>query len=424
MSQIILEEQATPATPDANKVKVYAKAGGGLYTLDDAGAETDLAASGGSTLPVTDTTGIAKGSADATKVVRLEVDGLTTATTRVLTVQDKDITIADNADLHTQGTDTALGAVGTKNPPIDADKVLYRDSAAADVLVTSTWTQVKAFLKTYFDTLYNLYVHPNHTGAVTSVADGATTITDKAVTLAKMNDMATASLLGRNTAATGVPEVLSKATALSLLNVADGANAYVHPNHSGDVTSVADGAQTIAANAVTNAKAAQMATKTYKGRTSAATGNAEDVPVATLKTDLILVKADVSLGNVDNTSDATKNAATVTLTNKRITSRVTTIASSATPTPAGDDSDIFTVTALAEAAAFGAPTGTPVNGQKLTIRIKDNATARALSWNAIYRAGSDVALPTTTVISKTLYCGFIYNSASSTWDLVAVTNNI
>ena len=55
---------------------------------------------------------------------------------------------------HTAGTDTALGAVGTKDPPIDADLCLYRDSAAANVLVTSTWAQIKAFLKTYFDTLY------------------------------------------------------------------------------------------------------------------------------------------------------------------------------------------------------------------------------------------------------------------------------
>jgi hypothetical protein len=55
---------------------------------------------------------------------------------------------------HTQGTDTALGAIGTKNPPIDADLAIYRNSAASNVLVTSTWTQVKAFLKTYFDTLY------------------------------------------------------------------------------------------------------------------------------------------------------------------------------------------------------------------------------------------------------------------------------
>jgi hypothetical protein len=37
------------------------------------------------------------------------------------------------------------------------------------------------------------------------------------------------------------------------------ADAYVHPNHSGDVTSVGDGAQTIAANAVTLAKLATQA---------------------------------------------------------------------------------------------------------------------------------------------------------------------
>ena len=55
---------------------------------------------------------------------------------------------------HTEGDDQALGVLGTKNPPINADKVIYRDSAAADALVTSTWTQVKAFLKTYFDGLY------------------------------------------------------------------------------------------------------------------------------------------------------------------------------------------------------------------------------------------------------------------------------
>lgn len=47
---------------------------------------------------------------------------------------------------------------------------------------------------------------------------------------------------------------------------------------SGDVSfAVAGGAGTIAANAVTNAKAAQMATQTIKGRTTALTGNAEDL---------------------------------------------------------------------------------------------------------------------------------------------------
>lgn len=99
--------------------------------------------------------------------------------------------------------------------------------------------------------------------------------------------------------------------------------------------------------------------------------------------------------------------------------RVGTTGSSATPTPNCDTDEVYTVTALAAGATFGAPTGTPVNGQKLIIRVKDNGTARTLAFNAIYRA-MGTALPTTTVISKTLYMGFIYNSADSKWDLVAM----
>lgn len=45
---------------------------------------------------------------------------------------------------------------------------------------------------------------------------------------------------------------------------------YVHPNHSGDVTSAADGAQTIAAGAVTLAKQADMAEATVQGRAAGA----------------------------------------------------------------------------------------------------------------------------------------------------------
>jgi len=98
--------------------------------------------------------------------------------------------IAYQDELHTQNTDTALGVLGTKATPVDADKVVQRNSAASDALVTSTWTQIKAFLKTYFDTLYNKYVHPNHSGEVTSDADGSQTIANSAVTQAKMADNA------------------------------------------------------------------------------------------------------------------------------------------------------------------------------------------------------------------------------------------
>lgn len=61
---------------------------------------------------------------------------------------------------------------------------------------------------------------------------------------------------------------------------------------------------------VTNVKLAPMATKTYKGRTSAATGVPEDVAVATLKADLALTKADVGLGSADNTADSAKPVST------------------------------------------------------------------------------------------------------------------
>lgn len=110
---------------------------------------------------------------------------------------------------------------------------------------------------------------------------------------------------------------------------------------------------------------------------------------------------------------------TQTLTNKRITPRVASTSSSATPTPNADTTDVYILTALGEAAAFAAPSGTPTDGQKLIIRIKDDGTARALSFNAIYRA-IGVTLPTTTVLGKTLYIGQIYNSAASKWDVLGV----
>lgn len=115
---------------------------------------------------------------------------------------------------------------------------------------------------------------------------------------------------------------------------------------------------------------------------------------------------------------------TNTLTNKRITSRTGTATDAATHTINADNYDEYTITAQAQAFTVAAPTGTPTEGQKLILRIKDNGTARAITWNTIFRASSDLALPTTTVLSKTLYCGFIYNATDSKWDLIALLNNI
>lgn len=131
--------------------------------------------------------------------------------------------------------------------------------------------------------------------------------------------------------------------------------------------------------------------------------------------------------NTDSTLQSDINFAytdtlTRTLSNKRITTRIVSITSSATPTPNADITDQYNITALAANATIGAPTGTPTDGQILSFRIKDNATARTLAWNAIFRGSTDFALPSTTVISKTMYVYFKYNSTDTKWDCVGLTN--
>ncbi len=131
------------------------------------------------------------------------------------------------------------------------------------------------------------------------------------------------------------------------------------------------------------------------------------------------VKTALALENVSNTSNATERAAVRTLTNARITKRVFSTADTATLTIDSDSYDGAKVTALAQAMTIAAPTGTPTVQQGLIIRLKDNGTARALTWNAAFRA-IGVTLPTTTVISKTTYVGCIWNTDDSKWDAIAV----
>ena len=114
-------------------------------------------------------------------------------------------------------------------------------------------------------------------------------------------------------------------------------------------------------------------------------------------------------------------AATQTLTNKRITKRITTIASAAEPTVNTDNCDVVSITALAVAITSMTTnlSGTPTNFQTLIYRIKDNATARAITWGASFEARG-TALPTTTVISKVLTVGFIFDTVSAKWGCVVV----
>lgn len=129
--------------------------------------------------------------------------------------------------------------------------------------------------------------------------------------------------------------------------------------------------------------------------------------------------ADVTVTLPSATDTLVGKATTDTLTNKRITQRVQSVTSAATVTPSGDNDDAVVVTAQAEAVTFAAPSGTPTEGQRLTIRIKDNGTARGITWNVIYR-NCGATPPTTTVLSKTTYVGFVYNAVDTKWDCIAV----
>ena len=88
--------------------------------------------------------------------------------------------------------------------------------------------------------------------------------------------------------------------------------------------------------------------------------------------------------------------------------------------PSADGDDIVTVTALSQSLEVlnPSPAHTVMQGQKLILRIMDDGTPRAITWGDQYRAIQS-SLPATTIASKTLYLGFMYNVADTKWDLVA-----
>ncbi len=115
------------------------------------------------------------------------------------------------------------------------------------------------------------------------------------------------------------------------------------------------------------------------------------------------------------------------LQNKWVRKRVGTTTSTSSLTIDYSVNNYYTVTALAATMTINAPTGSPVEGDELVIRIKDNGTARSLSFttgsSGTFRASSDLPLPTTTILGKTMYVKFYYNEADLRWDFVSYLDN-
>lgn len=129
---------------------------------------------------------------------------------------------------------------------------------------------------------------------------------------------------------------MTDAQEAKLDSVASNANNYSHPNHTGDVTSTGDGSTVIGANkvltamvntnAITNAKLAQVSTASIKGRTSASTGDPEDLTGAQARVIINVggipnneIPNGITNGNTGEQSQTVVSATNYYITNSGIT---------------------------------------------------------------------------------------------------------
>jgi hypothetical protein len=130
---------------------------------------------------------------------------------------------------------------------------------------------------------------------------------------------------------------------------------------------------------------------------------------------------DATSTSVAGTGDVTMNGVQ-TLTNKRITKRVTTLSSSTTYTCPGDTSDAckMAMTGATGTLTMAAITGTPNDGDMLMLRLRCT-NAQTLSWDASFIASPNVALPTSCPAGTTTetVIGVMYSSDLTKWQILA-----
>ena len=178
-----------------------------------------------------------------------------------------------------------------------------------------------------------------------------------------------------------------------------------------------------------------MATARLLGRTTAATGAIEEISIgaglslaagvlsATGGGGVSLAKLTMNNGGAGDASGSQYDGSVAkTLSwntlgaQPRTPQKQTAGGNSVTPT---FNDDIVERSGANGAITLNNPTGTAVDGFGIVIRLKDNGTARAISYGTQYRAMA-TALPTTTVSNKWLYLGMIFNNADTKWDVVSV----
>jgi hypothetical protein len=103
--------------------------------------------------------------------------------------------------------------------------------------------------------------------------------------------------------------------------------------------------------------------------------------------------------------------------------RVVVIADATSITMDADTTDMATQanTQAVGTLTVNAPTGTPVNGQKLMLRLR-STNVQTFSWNAIFQGGTTPLPTTSSGSSKYDYYGFIYNGTATKWQIVGTAS--
>ena len=207
------------------------------------------------------------------------------------------------------------------------------------------------------------------TGDVTGSGTGsfAATIAANAVGFTKMADIATDTLIGRDTAATGDPEAITVTGGIEF----SGAGSIRTSAFTGDVTKTAGGtALTIAANAVDNTKAADMGANTIKANATAATADPADLAVGT---NTVVGRV---AGNIVAAQLVDAQVAAATLTNAKLANVATATLKGRATAGTGSPEDLTgtQATALLDTFSSGAKGLAPASGGGTTNFLRADGT--------------------------------------------------
>jgi len=112
-------------------------------------------------------------------------------------------------------------------------------------------------------------------------------------------------------------------------------------------------------------------------------------------------------GTFDFTSAGTQRVVPVTVSGSTVTINA-------------DTTDLATVsTANVGTLTIANPTGTPVDGQKLLLRLITTAATNTLSFGAAFQGSTDISLPASSSNNKYDYFGFIWNAPALKWQMLS-----